>query len=266
MGCCLLSLLPAQAMAAAAQATAPAATDKSLPQRKPRVPRLLMIDPGHGGHDPGAIAANGVQEKSVTLDIALSMADALESASGGSLRAKLTRQSDIFLPLQDRLELAHDAKADLFLSIHADSAPNQAARGLSVYTLSEKASDKLAEGLAEKENRAGLSDGIDAMGVDREVAAILFDLTARRTRNTAQRAKSWFVRSMGRNWRLLENPARSANFAVLRSPNVPAMLVETGFLSNPDDELLLSQPKQRRKIAGLMAKEISSILKSDLFG
>jgi N-acetylmuramoyl-L-alanine amidase len=235
------------------------------PPRKPRAPRLLMLDPGHGGYDPGAKGRrSGLQEKDITLDIARHMASTLSAMDG--LQVKLTRTADEFLALKDRVKIGRDANADLFVSIHADSAPNNAARGMSCYTLSEKASDSLANAIAEKENHADLIGGIDLSQTDQEVAAILYDLTARRTRNTAERVKVSFVKAMSRNWRLLERPIRAANFAVLRAPDIPSMLIETGFLSNPKDEALLSQAKQRQKIAALMAKEIADILESPLFG
>ncbi|NTU77658.1 MAG: N-acetylmuramoyl-L-alanine amidase [Alphaproteobacteria bacterium] len=233
------------------------------PGRKPRAPRLLVLDPGHGGHDPGAIGGTGLQEKDVTLDIATRMAEALESSPG--LKIRLTREDDTFLPLQERVKKGREAGADLFMSVHADHAPNSGARGLSAYTLSAQASDQFAGALADKENRADLLGGVDLSQTDEEVAAILFDLTTRRTRNIAERAKVGFVRAMGRNWRLLESPERAANFAVLRSPDVPSILVETGFLSNPQDETLLGQPKQRQKIAELMAQEISTLMNGPLF-
>jgi len=235
-----------------------------VPGNKPYPPRLLMIDPGHGGKDPGAIGINGTHEKDVTLDIARHMADALSVRSGVSV--KLTRDEDVFLPLEERVRLGREARADLFLSVHADSAPNKAARGLSVYTLSEKASDNFAKELADHENSADIIGGVDLPPADKDVTAILFDLTARRTRNTAQHVKSGFVQAMSHNWRLLERPMRAANFVVLRAPDVPSMLVETGFLSNPHDEQILCQPQERQKIAQLMAKDLARILDSSLFG
>ncbi len=241
------------------------AAEKALaPARKPRPPRLLMIDPGHGGHDPGAIGFTGTHEKDVTLDIARRVAENLSAKSGITVR--LTRDSDVFLPLEERVKISRDARADLFLSIHADSAPNRVARGLSVYTLSEKATDAFAKSLADHENEADLMGGVDLPHADKEVAAILFDLAARRTHNTALHAKSNFVQSMGRNWHLLESPMRAANFVVLRAPDVPSMLVETGFLSNPKDEAILRLPTEREKIAKLMAKSLAGILESSLFG
>lgn len=235
-----------------------------VPGRKPSPPRLLVIDPGHGGRDPGAIGISGTHEKDVTLDIARRMADALSARPG--VDVKLTRDGDFFLPLQERVKIGREARADLFISVHADSAPNQAARGLSVYTLSEKASDDFSRQLAEHENEADMMGGMDLPPADKDVTAILFDLTARRTRNTAQHVKTGFVQAMSRNWHLLERPMRAANFVVLRAPDVPSMLIETGFLSNPHDEDVLRQPQQRMKIAQIMAKDLATLLDSALFG
>ncbi|MFY9287390.1 MAG: N-acetylmuramoyl-L-alanine amidase [Alphaproteobacteria bacterium] len=250
--------LPLDVMAAQAKNALP------IPARKPRPPRLLMIDPGHGGRDPGAIGRVGTQEKDVTLDIARRMADAISGFPG--MKVKLTRDTDEFLPLQDRVKIGRQAQADMFISIHADSAHNAGARGLSVYTLSEKASDEFAKELADHENEADLMGGMDLPPADKEVTAILFDLAARRTRNTAQHAKANFVNSMSRDWHMLEHPMRAANFVVLRAPDIPSMLVETGFLSNPKDEQILRQPQQRDKIAKLMARDLAAILDGPLFG
>lgn len=249
---------PPQFLEPIAEAAAP------NPERKPKAPRLLMIDPGHGGHDPGAIGLSGTKEKDITLDISRRMADALMRETGIDVR--LTREQDVFLPLGERVKLGRDARADMFISIHADSAPNQGARGLSAYTLSEKASDQFASMLADKENKADLLGGLELGVEDKDVASILFDLTARRTRNTAQRVKVGFIKAIGRRLPLLEEPMRSANFAVLRSPDVPSMLVETGFLSNRNDESFLRQPASRQKIAEMMAKELAFLLRSPLFG
>ncbi len=234
------------------------------PPRKPRAPRLLVLDPGHGGHDPGATGIKGTLEKNITLDIAKKMAEAL--AANTEIQVKLTRETDVFLPLQERVKMGRDTKAELFVSIHADSAPNKSARGLSCYTLSETASDSLASAIAEKENLADMIGGVDLSQADQDVAAILFDLSARRARNTSQRVKVSFIRGMTDKWQLLESPMRSANFAVLRAPDVPSILVETGFLSNTNDETVLRQPAQRTKIARLMAKELARIVNSPLFG
>jgi N-acetylmuramoyl-L-alanine amidase len=256
-------LFPSRLLAA----TALKPTEGFLPQKpesKPSAPRLIVLDPGHGGHDPGAIGRSGTKEKHVALDIARYMADALSGEQGITVR--LTRERDEFLPLSERVRIGRETGADMFLSIHADSAPNSGARGLSAYTLSEKASDKFASMLAERENSADLIGGIKLPDNDKDVADILFDLAARHTRNTAQRVKVGFIKGIGRRWRLLEEPMRAANFAVLRSPDVPAMLVETGFLSNRRDEELLSKSVTRKKIADLMSQELAFLLRSPLFG
>lgn len=235
-----------------------------MPEHKPRPPRLLMIDPGHGGRDPGAIGLSGTHEKDVTLDIARHMAEALSGFPG--VNVQLTRDEDIFLPLEERVRLSREARADFFISVHADSAPTKAAHGLSVYTLSEKASDQFSKLLAEHENKADLMGGMDLPPADKDVTAILFDLAARRTRDTAQHAKASFTQAVGRAWPLLDQPMRAANFVVLRAPDVPSMLVETGFLSNPHDERILREPQERAKIARLMAKDLAAILDGPLFG
>lgn len=234
------------------------------PGSKPDAPRLIILDPGHGGRDPGAVGRSGTLEKHVALDIAKQMARFLRKEPG--ITVKLTRDRDVFMSLSERVRIGREMRADMFLSIHADSAPNRRARGLSAYTLSEKASDKFASMLADRENSADLIGGIHVPAEDKDVADILFDLAARHTRNTAQRVKVGFIKGIGRRWRLLEEPMRAANFAVLRSPEVPAMLVETGFLSNKRDEALLSKRKSRKQIAELMSKEIAFLLRSPLFG
>ena len=235
-----------------------------LPTHKPRPPRILMIDPGHGGHDPGAIGLTGTHEKDVTLDIARRMADALSTYPG--ITVKLTRDEDIFLPLEERVQISREAQADMFMSIHADSAPNKSARGLSAYTLSEHASDQFSKDLAEHENEADLMGGVDVPAADKDVKAILRDLVARRTHNMAHHVRSNFIEAMRPNWHLLDQPMRSANFVVLRAPDVPSMLIETGFLSNPQDEQILRQPTQRDRIARIMARDMAGILNSQWFG
>ncbi|MFA5040355.1 MAG: N-acetylmuramoyl-L-alanine amidase [Bdellovibrionales bacterium] len=260
----LVSLIGMTYLAAGSSSLAAVAEARTLPSRKPRAPRLLMLDPGHGGRDPGAIGRMGTREKNITMDIALRMADALSGRPG--LTVKLTRDEDVFLPLETRVRMGREARADLFLSIHADSAPNRAARGLSVYTLSSKASDSFSKHLADHENEADLMGGMDLPPANKEVTAILMDLATRQTRNTAQHVKASFVGSLKNSWRLLERPMRSADFFVLRAPDVPSLLVETGFLSNPQDERTLRKPEQREKIARLMAKNMGLILDSSLFG
>lgn len=239
-----------------------ASTPGTAPDRKPRALRQVMIDPGHGGRDPGAIGARGTYEKDVTLDIAKEMARLVKRERG--LTAALTREDDSTLALSDRVVIAAEAKADLFISIHADSAPNPRARGLSAYTVSDRASDDFAASIAQKEN---LSDalGIPQQKVPPAAVPFLAGLAADRTRKGAVEAKQLLVKGAGRDLRLLENPMRFANFAVLRAPEVPSVLIETGFLSNAEDEKILRDPAMRRRIAAVLARELSNVLNSAIF-
>jgi N-acetylmuramoyl-L-alanine amidase len=245
------------------------AATREAPPRKPdrEAPplqrRLVVIDPGHGGHDPGAIGVRGTLEKEITLDISREIARKLRGTRGVSVR--LTRDDDIFLPLADRVAVARDAGADLFISIHADSAPNRDARGLSAYTLSDKASDDFSFALAKQENLADGAGGIDLRHTRPQVAAILSDLVARHTVSASLMAKSSLVEGAGRSLRLLDNPKRSANFAVLKAPDVPSVLIETGFLSNERDEELLRDRSQRRRIADVLSRELAGLLTSAPF-
>jgi N-acetylmuramoyl-L-alanine amidase len=227
------------------------------PVRKSRAIRTVMIDPGHGGRDPGAIGVRGTYEKDVVLDIAKEVSRIVGRTSG--LSVKLTRDDDTFIDLRERMEMGRKAGADLFISIHADSAPNRKARGLSAYTLSEKASDDFAAAIAKQENFAG-GLGVDVSDLDENIAAILVDLAARHTRTAALHAKQTIVTGAGKDLRLLDNPMRAANFAVLKAPDVPSLLIETGFLSNAQDENLLREPATRKRIAGILARELTRVM------
>lgn len=236
------------------------------PARKPSPPGnrpLVVIDAGHGGRDPGAVGARGTLEKDITLDLALSVARML--AEDGRVRVGLTRESDIFLPLAERVSIAREKAANLFLSIHADSAPNPQARGLSAYTLSEKGSDDFARALALQENMADRFGGGDISKANPDVAAILMDLRVRHTHDAAIQAKDSLVAGAGRALRLLDNPRRSANFAVLKAPDVPSVLVETGFLSNRQDEELLRDRTHRRRIAQVLSAELAELVTREPF-
>lgn len=240
-----------------ALAEAAETTKSKAPGRKPRPPRLVMLDPGHGGHDPGCIGASGTYEKNVVLDIAKEVARQVGKSRGWQV--ELTRDDDRFIDLKERVRIAQSAKADLFISIHADSAPNKGARGMSAYTLSDKASDDFAAAIAQQENIAG-GLGLDVSNLDEKVAGILVDLAARHTVTAALHAKQSIIQGAGKQIRLLENPMRSANFAVLKAPDIPSVLIETGFLSNPQDEKLLRDAAARRNIAGILARELSAVM------
>ena len=213
-----------------------------LPRPRPDVsepyqPPLIAIDPGHGGQDPGTIGPGGSREKHITLRAAKLLADRLQGT--GQYRVLLTRRDDRFLRLRDRTTIARRAKADLFLSLHADSAPSNDARGLSVYTLSSQASDQEAAALARRENMADVLGGVDLTDEPDQVVSILIDLAQRETRNRSVRVANHVVTAMVGRVDLLSRPHRQAGFAVLKAPDVPAVLIELGFLSHRAEEKLL---------------------------
>ena len=226
-------------------------------------PRLLMIDPGHGGRDPGAIGKSGTYEKDVVLDICRELADQISRVPG--VQAKLTRDTDEFIPLSERVRIAQEAHGDFLVSIHADSAPESSARGLSCYTLSKKASDDFSQALEKKENLADFMGGLKVPSSDPAVTDILMELAARHTKTASLKARQELVKGVKGDWTLLENPMRSANFAVLRAPDIPSMLIETGFLSNPQDEQILASRQNRQHIAKLLGREFTDILSSPPF-
>ncbi|WP_139134789.1 N-acetylmuramoyl-L-alanine amidase [Magnetovibrio blakemorei] len=224
--------------------------------RRPSVSgkRIIAIDAGHGGVDPGTIGVGKTYEKNVTLAMARDLRTALEAT--GRYKVVLTRDRDIFLRLRDRVQVARDANADLFISIHADSVPNRKTRGLSIYTLSERASDKEAAKLAAKENKSDLIAGIDLSSESKDVTNILLDLAQRETMNQSARLAQELVGELRRQVMLLPNSHRFAGFAVLKAPDMPSVLVEAGFLSNRQDERNLLNSGYRQSMAGAMVKGI----------
>src|SRR6516165_7445445 len=210
-----------------------------------RVPRVV-VDPGHGGVDPGAISPNGVYEKGIVLATAWEFAR--ELAARRNYRVVLTRTTDEFLPLRERVARARAWKADLLLSIHADALPDAEMRGLSVFTQSAQASDREAAALASSENRADLVGGINLSRQPRDVGTILLDLTRTQTGNLSISLARNLVDQLGREVVLLERPQRAADFAVLPAPDIPSALVELGCLSNPAEERLLRQRSYQQKL------------------
>lgn len=241
-----------------------AATTMTVPARKPSAtaatPRekpLIIIDPGHGGVDPGAIGANGLFEKHVTLAVAKELKRQLEAT--GHYRVKLTRSTDVYLKLYKRVAIARQNNADLFVSLHADSVAKGDAQGASIYTLSEKASDAQTARLAEKENRVDLIAGVDLTVEDEVVANILVDLAMRDTMNQSKFLANTMVGKLhGGNIRTLDNPHRYAGFAVLKAPDIPSILVEMGFMSSRKEARMLSQPDYQRKIARALVSGIDA--------
>lgn len=219
---------------------------------------LVVIDPGHGGRDPGAIGANGTEEKRIVLATAIDLRRRLESSR--ACRVLLTRSRDAFVPLAERVEFARRRDAALFLSLHADSAPG--ARGASVYTLSETASDAMSEALARRENRADLAGGLRLPSVSPEVQRILISLMRQETRAGSTRLARFAVRELGEEVPLLPNTHREAGFVVLKAPEIPSALIELGFLSDARDEAALRRPEHRAKLAAALTRAVRAWLAS----
>ncbi len=215
---------------------------------------LVIIDAGHGGEDPGALGLHGTHEKDVTLNYALALREALLGT--GRYRVAMTRENDHFVMLQDRVAIARKQKADIFLSFHADSNPRAEARGLSIYTLSENASDDEAAALAEHENKADIISGIDLTKTDADVASILIDLTQRETMNKSAMFADAVVASLSGRITKLQKTHRFAGFRVLKGPDIPAALIELGFLSNETDERLLLTKEYRELVVSSVVKGI----------
>ncbi|MGE0773636.1 MAG: N-acetylmuramoyl-L-alanine amidase [Sphingomonadaceae bacterium] len=219
---------------------------------------LVVIDAGHGGHDPGAptVLGESRSEKDVTLAIARALRD--ELLASGRVRVAMTREDDRFLVLGERREIARRLKADLFISIHADSAENKEARGASVYTLSEVASDKVAAQLAIKENRADVLNGVDLGSEASDVSSILIDLTQRETMNISSAFAGLLQREMAENVLTRTNYHRFANLMVLKAPDVPSVLIETGYMSNLDDARFLFSRDGQKRIAVAVRRAIEA--------
>jgi N-acetylmuramoyl-L-alanine amidase len=215
----------------------------SAPPRK-----VIVIDPGHGGHDPGALGAQGF-EKDVNLAAALALKDRLERSS--SYRVVLTRADDTYVALADRVRVAQRAGADLFISLHSDSGPDANLRGASVYTLSDKASNRAARFVSREDwfMKASLTG-------DRGVSDILFDLTQRATKNRSAVFAQTLVARIEGKAPLLRRSQRDAGFMVLLAPDVPAVLLEMGFVSNPADEQFLRDPQQRTRLMNAVGDSV----------
>lgn len=217
---------------------------------------LVVIDAGHGGHDPGAISPHGgAHEKQVTLSIARRTRDALVAT--GRVRVALTRDDDHFIVLQDRYGIARRLGADLFISIHADSAGNETARGATVYTLSEVASDREARRLAARENKADIINGVNLGGATGDVSSILIDLTQRETMNVSADFAKMLVFEGTRSLTMRSESHKFASFVVLKAPDTPSVLFETGYLSNALDAEFLTSEAGQTKVAGTLARAVN---------
>lgn len=215
---------------------------------------LIVIDPGHGGYDPGA-SGSGMQEKAIVLQLARALRR--ELLKQGMFRVALTRDDDHFLVVEERFALARDLSAALFVSLHADSAGSESSLGgASVYTLSNEASSEAAARFAARENTDEHVNGTSLNGRDDEVNSILVELSQRKTQERSVELANLIVREGGKNIHFLNQPRRSAALRVLRAPDIPSVLYEAGFISNPKDADQLASVEGQQKVADALARAI----------
>lgn len=251
----------ARAPAGGSIANAQTANSPASP-RAPKQRPVVLIDPGHGGIDPGTVGAGGITEKSVTLAVAKEVRAILRQ--GRRLDVYLTREYDNFVTLDQRVKLSRDYGTDLFVSIHADSLAEKdmagSIRGATVYTLSERASDDKAQRMAEKENAADIAAGLAAVpsSAEDQVRSILFDLVQRETDNYSLSFRNLLLSTMRGRIPLAKDPQRSAAFKVLKQDEVPAVLIELGYMSNPEDLARLGKPEGQRQLATAIASSITA--------
>lgn len=249
-------LLP-QTLHQAMASKAPRSTPKAAaPKAAVPLPPLVMLDPGHGGKDPGAIGVSGTYEKQVSLATALELKRQLEA--GGRYRVALTRARDVFIPLDERVERAQQHGAALFVSMHADALSDHRVRGASVYTLAQTASDAQTAALARRENSADRFASRQFKDASPEVSHILASLVRQETRvGSAHLARS-LVGSLDQELPMLPNPDRHAGFVVLKAADIPSVLVEMGFMSNPRDEAALRRQDHRKLVAEAMRRAVDA--------
>lgn len=219
---------------------------------------LVVIDAGHGGHDPGASGQHGEKEKMVTLKLALALRDAL--LTDGRVRVALTREGDRFLALEERSGIARRLKADLFVSIHADASESPDATGATVYTLSDRGSDAVADAVARRENKADMVNGVKLGGKSDAVTAILVSLSQREMRERSKAFAALVLREGEGKVRFHTDPEREAAFVVLKSLDLPSALIEAGYISSPDDASELANPGWRKGFAASVASAIEIYL------
>ncbi len=245
------------------QSAAAAATAPEEPTAPPKsVRKLVVIDPGHGGIDPGAIGLSRTKEKDVVLAFAQTLREKLDAT--GKYDVVMTRTGDEFVSLRDRVRLARQRQADLFIAIHADTVRGQSARGATIYTLSDKASDAEAEALAQKENRSDIIAGLDLDTGNQEVTGILIDLVQRESKNHSMVFARKAVAELRAVTGFTGKPLRSAGFVVLKAPDVPSVLVELGYLSSKTDERQLNSPDWRDKTAVALARAVDKYFSTEV--
>jgi len=229
----------------------PDGTAKYVVTKTPKVKKLpiIVIDAGHGGKDPGTIG-NFARTKEKDLTLAYSKELAKQLMNTKRYNVFLTRDQDVFLPLKTRVEKARKKKADLFISIHVNAIDDRAVSGFSIYTLSEKSSDKQAELLAQKENRADIINGVDFSGASGDIMKTLIDLSQRESKNSSSIFSNIVIKSVKQaEIEILQNTHRFAGFAVLTAPDMTSALIELGYLSNKQEEKLLNSLSYKRKVA-----------------
>ncbi|SDK37524.1 MULTISPECIES: N-acetylmuramoyl-L-alanine amidase [Bradyrhizobium] len=255
------AVAPVDASAAAKSAADKSPAEKSAAAKSAQVTDtrpLIVIDPGHGGIDNGTQAGGDVMEKNLVLGFGLALRDRIEKS--GKFRVVMTRTDDTFIPLNDRVKVARNQSAALFVSIHADALPRHEgdAQGATIYTLSDKASDAEAERLAEAENKSDAIGGVNLTDEPTEVADILIDLAQRETRTFSNRFARLLMGEMKNTARMHKHPLKSAGFRVLKAPDVPSVLVELGYVSNKGDLEHLVSENWRTKTVGSMAQAIDA--------
>lgn len=244
------------ALATQAQTTGATADPKAGRLGPPEKRFVVVIDPGHGGADGGAEGASGTAEKEITLSFARQLQEKL--AAKGRYDVHMTRDKDEFLRLDDRVRIARQHAADLFISIHADTIRVKSLRGATVYTVSDRASDAEAQALAERENLSDQLVGFPPVQENPEVADILFDLIRRETHGFSMRFARSLVDELSTSIGVINNPHRFAGFRVLRAPDVPSVLVELGYLSNAEDEERLKSVEWRDKAADSILRAVET--------
>lgn len=266
-----LRLQPASPEAFAAEAARPEPPDWALPEpialpppaKLPGGPLVVVLDPGHGGLDPGA-EKGGVTEKSIVLTFALELRDLLRR---DGVEVVMTREEDIFVPLETRTSIARAAGADVFISLHADALPEGDAVGATVYTLAEEASDAAVQALAERHDRDDLLAGIDLSAQDDLVAAVLMDMARTDTEpRTEDLAASLVEAIKTAGLKMHRRPRQEAGFSVLKSPDIPSVLLELGFLSSERDQKRLSDPEWRMTMQGAIAAGLKAWAEAEALG
>ncbi|GAB4237637.1 MAG: hypothetical protein Kow0032_23630 [Methyloligellaceae bacterium] len=217
----------------------------------------MVIDPGHGGIDPGATSRSGLKEKHVVFAFSRALRDRLNAT--GRYKAVLTRKIDVYVPLRERVAIARRLNGELFISIHADSIPGRYSKkisGATVYTLSEKASDEEARALAAKENHSDVIAGVELPDVEDEVTGILIDLAMRETKNLSINFADIIIDSLRGKTPLMKKAHRFAGFRVLKAPDVPSVLLELGYMSNPNDVRKMTSKAWRDQVSVALVKSI----------